>query len=134
MALKKIDKTTQNNVALLAAHGASVTKISKQTGLHHNTVKKVLAVESVIATKEEIEKQLSDMFLDTSKRALRAISDDKLEKSGARDLGILAGICIDKSRLISGASTENIAVIMATAVIEAGKQWKKKGKDEDGAD
>jgi hypothetical protein len=119
MAPKRVDKATQNNVALLAAHGASKTKISRQTGLHHKPVAKVLAEPSDVATVEQIEGELAEMFMDTSRRAICAISDDKLEKSSARDLGILAGVCIDKNRLIRGTSTENIAVLMARMVIEA---------------
>ena len=111
MALKKIDKTTQNNVALLAAHGASPTKICKQTGLHHNTVKKVLQEPSVIATQRKIEEQLAEMFADTSRRARQAISDDELDKSSARDLGILAGVCVDKNRLLTGQSTSNLSLL-----------------------
>ncbi len=118
MALKKIDKTTQNNVAILAAQGASVTRISKQTGLHHNTVKKVLAEPAVIATREEIEGQLAALFSETAHRALKKISDDKLEKSSARDLGILAGVCVDKNRLITGQSTSNQAILLK-AIFEA---------------
>jgi len=121
MALKKIDKATQNSVALLAAHGASNSKISKQTGLHHNTVKKVLLEPAVIATRKEIEEQLAGLFSETANRALNKISDEKLEKSSARDLGILAGVCVDKNRLITGATTANIAVLYASAVEAAFK-------------
>ena len=110
MALKKIDKTTQNNVAILAAHGASVTKISKQTGLHHTSVKKVLQEPSVIALKKGAEEQLAELFAETANRALKKITDEKLESSNAQQLGVLAGICTDKSRLLSNKSTDNVSV------------------------
>lgn len=119
MPTKRLDKSTKNNIALLAAHGATVTKISKQTGLHHTSIKRALQEPSVIATREQIEKELSEMFMDTSRRAIQAISDEKLDKSNARDLGILAGVCLDKSRLITGQSTQNIAQLMASYVVEA---------------
>lgn len=110
MALKKIDKTTQNNVAILAAHGASVTKISKQTGLHHNTVKKVLQEPTVIALKEGAEQQLADLFAETANRALKKITDEKLDAANAQQLGVLAGICTDKNRLLSNKSTDNVSL------------------------
>lgn len=99
-------------MALLAAHGASTTKISKQTGLHHNTVKKVLQEPSVVATRNDIERQLAALFSETAHRALKKISDEKLEKSSARDLGILAGVCVDKNRLITGQSTSNSSILL----------------------
>jgi lambda repressor-like predicted transcriptional regulator len=112
VSVKKIDKTTQNNVAILAAHGASTNRISKQTGLHHTSVKSILQEPAVMATREEIEKQLAALFSETAHRALNKISDDKLEKSSARDLGILAGVCVDKNRLITGQSTSNQAILL----------------------
>lgn len=110
MALKKIDKVTQNNVAILSAHGASITKISKQTGLHHSTVKKVLQEPTVIALKENAEQQLADLFAETANRALNKITDEKLESSNAQQLGVLAGICTDKNRLLSNKSTDNMSL------------------------
>lgn len=122
MAIKKIDKVDQHAVALLAANGGSINKISKQTGLHHSTIKKVLAEPSVQATKAELEEALAESFSDVARRALENISDEKLEKASPRDLGVLAGICIDKNRLITGQSTQNIAVMMANAVIAAAEE------------
>jgi hypothetical protein len=37
----------------------------------------------------------------------------------------LFGVLYDKERLERGQSTSNVATILATAVIEAGKQWVK---------
>ena len=66
--------------------------------------------------------QLTESFNEVARRSLAAIDDEKLEKSSARDLGILAGVCVDKARLISGQSTSNTAILFASAVIEASRQ------------
>jgi hypothetical protein len=75
---------------------------------------------TVIATKAEIEYQPADLFAEKAHRALKKISDDKLEKSSAHDLGILAGVCVDKSRLITGQSTSNSGV-MLKAIMATGE-------------
>lgn len=123
MRTDRVDAHEKQNIAALAASGKSQRAIARATGRDNKTVAKVLKEPGVIATREEIEKQLAESFMDVAKRALCAIDDVKLDKSNARDLGILAGVCLDKSRIINGRSTSNIAVIMATAAIEAGKQW-----------
>ena len=69
----------------------------------------------MIATREEIEGQLADLFAETAHRSLKKISDEKLEKSSARDLGVLAGIAIDKHRLITGQSTSNTSIMVSAA-------------------
>ena len=122
MAVKKIDKQTQSNVALLAAQGNTVTRISKKTGLHHTTVKKVLQEPFVIATREEIEERLADKFEKLCEIVLDSVSEDDLLKASLQQKSISAATMLDKSRMIRGQSNINIAVLMASAVLDAEKQ------------
>ena len=52
-------------------------------------------------------------------------TEDDINKASVRDRTILLGTIYDKERLERGQSTSNVATILATAVIEAGKQWQK---------
>jgi len=56
-------------------------------------------------------------------RTLASITDGDLEKAGLRDKVVATGILIDKSRLISGASTQNHLVIHANAGNLAATGW-----------
>lgn len=122
MQIKKIEKSEQRTVALLAANGASVNKISKQTGLHHNTVKKVLQQDDIVALKTDIEGRLADKFELLAESILNSVSEDDLLKASLQQKSISAATMLDKSRLIRGQSTQNIAVMMASAVIAAAEQ------------
>lgn len=119
MAIKRIDRETQNSVALLAAHGASVTKISRETGLHHKTVKKVLQEPRVIATQAELEDRLASKFEQLAESILDSVSEDDLLKASLQQKSISAATMIDKARLVRGLSTQNSAVILASAVVAA---------------
>lgn len=113
------DLEEKKKIALLAAAGKSNRQIGREIGRAANTVKKHLQVPEVIADVQDMQLVLADRFEQTSLRALDFITDEKLDKSSARDLGILAGVCLDKSRVITGQSTQNVAVLIANAVIES---------------
>lgn len=51
----------------------------------------------------------------TANRALAGITDEKLEEESAYRLSLIAGISIDKMRLMSGESTENHAHIVKSS-------------------
>jgi hypothetical protein len=56
---------------------------------------------------------------------LSKITDTDIEKAGLRDKVVAFGILMDKERLENGLSTQNHAVIMASAVMEAEKMSKR---------
>lgn len=119
MAIKKISKETQSTIALLKANGASPTKISKQTGIHHATVKKVLAEPAIIDQVADMEQELAATFQELAMRTLKSISESDLERASLQQKAVSAGIFLDKNRLITGKSTQNTAVMLASCVLEA---------------
>jgi hypothetical protein len=101
-------------IASLYAVGKSATSIAKEIGrskgavihaVRHNDTVKVLI--------DEQREELADLFDQVTRQALLHITGEKLEKSSARDLGVLAGIALDKTRLLSGQSTTNLSVLLA---------------------
>lgn len=75
--------------------------------------------ERIDAEKEN----LAEMFEGTARRAILHINEEKLSNASARDLGVLAAVCVDKHRLISGLSTENHLVVHAAACMAAADDW-----------
>jgi hypothetical protein len=72
----------------------------------------------------EVEKEnLAEMFEGVARRAILHVSDEKLAAASARDLGILAGVSVDKQRLIAGLSTENHLVLHAAACFSSAESW-----------
>jgi predicted DNA-binding protein YlxM (UPF0122 family) len=103
--------------------GQSFQEIATAQGVSKSTVHDRIAplIKALPNAEEmaEIHKTQADCYAVLAYRAVHAITNEKLENSSARDLSIVAGVATDKSRLISGQSTQNTAVIVAAAVIEA---------------
>lgn len=112
MAVNRVGKREKQKVAVLAAEGHSQRSIGRVIGRDPKTVALALRDPEVQKLKAVAEEELSIMFSHVAKRALSAIDDEKLERSSARDLGILAGVSIDKHRLISGQSTFNGSIML----------------------
>ena len=102
----------QRTVAKLvqSTPGISLREIEERTGISKTTSQAYLA-------KWGINKQELDMFVENrvdivrskQKQILDALTPDKLEKAAARDLMVGYGILLDKDRLESGQSTQNIS-------------------------
>lgn len=106
---EKTDLAEIEAVKLQLAAGKSIRAVARNTGRARDTVSQIKQRhESDI---QEIQARLADKFLDTAERALTHITDEKLQTANARDLGILSGVMVDKSRLLSGESTQNVAVL-----------------------
>ena len=111
-------------IAHLAALGQAPTRIAASIGRDKTTVlNAVRNDEQVIKLIGEQRESLAELFEDVARRALMKITDEKLESANCRDLGVLAGISVDKFRLISGASTMNHLVLHAQACFEASLCW-----------
>lgn len=67
----------------------------------------------------------ADLMTLKQAQVMGALTIEDIEKASAKDKALVYGIFYDKERLERGQSTSNIATILASAVIEAGKQWKK---------
>jgi hypothetical protein len=97
----------------LAALGHSKSKIGKVTGLHRNTVAKIL--ERNPAATAAAQKHVAVKFLERSEQALDGITAAKIKASSAAQLMVVAGIGAQRHlELMSGAPagvTINVAVL-----------------------
>lgn len=103
----------------MAAQGWTVSKISRETKLHHRTVTRILQDPAIVAEKENIEERLADKFEELTERILNSVCDADLEKASLQQKSISAATMLDKARLIRGRSTSNLAVFLASAVMSA---------------
>jgi hypothetical protein len=96
--------------------GQTYQQIATSQGVAPQTVfDRISPILKALPNAEElatIQKTTADHFAVTAYRSLAAITDEKLGNSSARDLAIIAGVTIDKHRLISGQSTSNQAILL----------------------
>jgi len=128
MGINRVGTLEKQKIATLAAEGMSQRAIGRALGRDNKTIALALKDPMTQELKAVAEEELSIMFSHVAKRALSAIDDEKLERSSARDLGILAGVSVDKHRLISGQSTSNSS-IMLQAVLNSFNQCEEPGQE-----
>lgn len=107
--------------------GSSYREIAAAQNVSTTTVHQLLApMLEKLADPETVAMyrgRQADILDGLTARTLVSITDEKLESASARDLGVLSGILIDKSRLVSGLSTSNHLVIHSKAVSSACDDW-----------
>lgn len=118
----------KTNVISLLIEGLSLRQVTKQlrlTGVnisygtikvlkdknitHINKIKKENK-EMLLETNNEKYKKVVEGFLDVSRRAVKHITDEKLNESSGAALATIAGISIDKHTIATGGVTERIDV------------------------
>ncbi|MCM0083956.1 helix-turn-helix domain-containing protein [Geomonas sp. Red32] len=117
--MDRLDTKEKHQIAVLAAEGKSPHAIGKVLGRSHNTISKALKTPEVAEQKEDIQARLADKFEAITERILDGVTPVDIEKASLRDKAVAAGVMLDKSRVIRGQSTQNIAVMMAAAVLDA---------------
>lgn len=125
MRTDRVSTEEKQKVAILAANGKSQRAIGRALDRDNKTVAKVLKEPGVIADKAKFEERLADKFEQLTEAILDSVSEDDLLKASLQQKSISAATLLDKSRLIRDKSTQNIAVVMASTAVEAGKQWTK---------
>lgn len=74
---------------------------------------------------EKFKEHRADLFAGLQDTVLATLTSEDIKGASLKDRTIAFGVLYDKERLERGQSTSNVATILATAVIEAGKQWTK---------
>ena len=93
--------------------GKSTRVVGKEYGVSSSTVSEIEHDEALIAKlaqAEHIKKGLSADLYVKAQASLDKLTDDRLLKVNAFQNAIIAATCIDKARLIEGASTHNISL------------------------
>jgi hypothetical protein len=117
----------RQRVNMLAAQGLTSNAIGLEIGRDRKTVLAHLQRPDAVVQVADIQERLASKFEELSERILDAVCDADLEKATLQQKAISAGVMLDKSRLIRGQSSINLAVIMATAVIEADRLSSARG-------
>jgi hypothetical protein len=74
---------------------------------------------------ESFKEHRADILAGIQETVLGTLTVEDIKGASFRDRTVAMGILYDKERLERGQSTSNVATILATNVIEAGKQWTK---------
>lgn len=115
-------KKVLNQLAL----GATQTQVAKSVNVSKQAVSQMLqryGIESKFL--ESFKENRADILAGMQDTVLASLTEVDLNKASLRDRVISFGVLYDKERLERGQSTSNVAVILASAAIEAGKQWAK---------
>ena len=102
----------QQQIITMAAAGHSQTKISKTIGKGRNMVKRHLDTPEAIAQVGDERTELVELYKQKARDCVAAIDDEKIQKSSALQLATSSGILLDKSLLLSGKPTQNVAIIV----------------------
>jgi lambda repressor-like predicted transcriptional regulator len=128
---ERVDVKEKQMIAALAASGKSQRAIGRATGRDNKTIARVLKEPGVMIDRAKMEERLADKFEQLSEAILDSVSEEDLFNATLQQKSISAGVMLDKSRVIRGQSNMNIAVVLASVVIEAGKQWKAPDKQKE---
>ena len=96
----------------MAAAGHSCNKISQTIGKDRVAIKRHLDTPEVIEQVREERTELVELYREKARDCVAAIDDEKIQKSNVLQLATSSGILLDKSLLLSGKPTQNVAVIV----------------------
>ena len=99
----------------LASLGKTPHTIGKLLNRSPHTVRTALRLPEAREQVQDRQERLADKFEQLSERILDAVCDADLEKASLQQKAVSAGVMLDKSRLIRGNSTHNLAHIFALA-------------------
>src|SRR5271157_854321 len=102
----------QAKATTLAAAGWAQERIAKTIGRSRNAVKHYLDKPEAIAIVRDERQELVEIYRETARACVVAIDDEKIAKSSALQLATASGICLDKSLLLDGKPTVNVAVLV----------------------
>jgi len=111
----KMTTAERKQAAMLAADGRSPFTIGKIMGRDHKTVAKVLREPNVMALVADNQERLAAKYEQLAESILDNVTYEDFEKATLQQKAISSGTFLDKARLIRGASTQNLAVVIASA-------------------
>ena len=100
----------QEKVKTLSASGKTPHSIAKELKRSPHTIRRYISCPEASTQIQEIKEELSGMFEGLAKRMITSISDEDILKINAYQRTVSAGISTDKYRLLSGQSTDNLAI------------------------
>jgi predicted transcriptional regulator len=102
----------KQEAVVLAAAGYAPSRVAKTMGKSRLMVKRHLEAPETIAMVRDEHAELVELYRQKARDCVAAIDDDKIAKASALQLATSSGILLDKSLLLSGKPTQNVAVIV----------------------
>jgi patatin-like phospholipase/acyl hydrolase len=91
-----VTRDKKDEVSLMPTNNATVSRISRETRLHHSTVKSILAEPATVQQVEKYTQILGEKMLERATEIINTIDTTVIEKGGLRDRIVSAGILFDK--------------------------------------
>lgn len=111
--LKVLTEEEKANIATLMAAGTTCNQIAKRIGRSFKIVKKYLETDTAQVEILNIKERLVTKYQQLAENCVdRLLEEEVIEKASPKDLAMISGIAVDKSRLLSDESTENVAVVV----------------------
>ena len=105
-------------IKTLAASGMSHRTIGKTLGRNHRTIGRACAKPEMADKIEVAKDEIAILYEGLTRRLLVSISDVDIRRTGVYHRLIGAGICTDKTRLLRGESTQNLALHQIVEALE----------------
>ena len=105
----------KQQITTLSADGWPVYRIAKHLSRSPHTIRRYLNQPEVMAEVRDEKQELAVLYREKARACVTAIDADKISKSSALQLATAAGICTDKSLLLAGKPTVNVAVLLEVA-------------------
>ena len=100
---------------VLYANGQEIAQIAQAMRRSAHAIKRCLSPEEVQLEIQDIRERLIQKYQAIAEKCTdRLLEPGTLDQSSPRDLATISGISVDKSRLLAGQSTENIAVAVGS--------------------
>lgn len=93
--------------------GMSTSEIAKRLSMHNNTVQRIVdRIDKYKPVMDHFKINKADLFAIEQMEYLDHITEEKLQKTSARDLAAMAKMAWEKERVERGESVDNVAVIV----------------------
>jgi len=108
-----MNQEEKETAKVLFANGSTIFQIAQAMRRSSHAIKRCLAPEEVQLEIQDIKERLIRKYQEIAERCTdRLLEPGTLDQSSPRDLATISGISVDKSRLLSGQSTENVAIAL----------------------
>jgi hypothetical protein len=105
-------------VNILSAQGLTPNAIGLEIGRDRKTVLSHLQKPESQVQVFDIRERLGLKYLELAEKVINRVTDETIDKSSLQQIAVISGILFVKFRLATGQSTQNTAVIMASAIME----------------
>jgi len=126
--MKKAPRITteeKRKIALLIAQGLTPNAVGNHLQRDAKTVRLALSKADVQESVGEYQERLAEKFEKLTDRILDAVSEEDVAKASLQQKVIAAATSIDKTRLLRGQSTVNLAAIYSQALELRGQSDKE---------